>query len=151
MEKQIKHLKTLLVAEQFVVTGSYALSKFGLDIEATDLDIILVKPTEEAISILKRLQSEYPAKTKPVEGVPMFIFKQDDVKVDVFVYESAVDALPIGDVLYSKINRIVAAKKSFKRFKDVVQLRKLSKMFYEPKDIQELMDAKENQKFEVNY
>ena len=70
MKKIIKHFKTLLPCEQFVVTGSYVLALNGIyDMsKVKDLDIILVNPTPESLGIISRLMDGSPAKTKPKDG-----------------------------------------------------------------------------------
>ena len=142
MEKQIKHLKTLLVAEQFVVTGSYTLELYGLDIKAKDLDIILVNPTEESLNILQRLQQDSPAKTKPKDD-KSFFFVLDEIKIDVFVKDKKRDTLCVDGIEYSKILPIVEAKHAYRRLKDIVQLRKIAKMFFEQKEVLDFLDNSE--------
>jgi hypothetical protein len=50
-EEIIRHYKSLLPCEQFVVTGGYALQRVGLKDKSDDIDIILVNPTDEAKNI----------------------------------------------------------------------------------------------------
>jgi hypothetical protein len=118
MEKIIKHFKTLLPCEQFVVTGSYALALNGLvDLaKVKDLDIILVKPTEESLGIIARLMDASPAKTSPKEGGELkAIFMHDGIKVDVFVKDKKQETLILPEYELSKVNTIVAAKKGYNR------------------------------------
>ena len=129
-----KHYKTLLPCEQFYVTGSTALAYHGL-VElnsATDLDIILVNPTEAAKELLSRLQTANPAHTKPGGKAEVnYIFKHEDVKVDIFVQAEKVDGLLSCDgIQFSSVKHIVAAKKRINRMKDFIQLRNLSRLFF---------------------
>lgn len=127
MKNVIKQLKTLLPCEQFVVTGSYALSKFGLSTKVGDLDLILVNPTEEAINIMKRMSTEFPAKTKFLYESKGYIFMMYDVKVDAFVQNKCViTEVMVDGVLFATVDHIVKAKKSINRMKDWLQLRKLA-------------------------
>jgi hypothetical protein len=143
----IKHFKTLLQCEQFVVTGSYALQKMGLVSEKTgtvgDLDIILVNPTEEAVNILSRLAEESPAETQfnyPKKGI---ILKFNGTKID-FFFETQVIAtdLMVDGVFISPANRIVEAKKSYNRDKDWHQLRKMSRIFFKQEEFETYLNSK---------
>ena len=60
-----KHLQLFLPAEEFIITGSAALYKYGLLKSVNDLDIILIKPKDETLEALDRLMKASPAKTKP--------------------------------------------------------------------------------------
>lgn len=141
MKNVIKQLKTLLPCEQFVVTGSYALSKFGLSTKVGDLDIILVNPTEEALNILKRMTTEFPAKTKFGSEEKGYIFMMNETKVDVFIQkECEATEIMVDGVLFATVSHIVKAKKSINRMKDWVQLRKLSRLIFKPEEFNEFLD-----------
>jgi len=92
MKDVIKKLQVLLPCEKFIVTGSTALYYYGLVDKSGDLDIILCKPKEETIELLKRLQENYPAKTKPIEGYSSvsYIFMEGEVKVDIFIKQDII-------------------------------------------------------------
>jgi hypothetical protein len=131
MEKIIKHYKTLLSCEQFVVTGSYALKRMGLCSECSDIDIILVNPTDEAKSICERLMKDYPAKTKPSAGSDLLaIFMHEDTKIDIFVETAHIETLSVDGFEISKADRIISAKKEMGRMKDWLQLREISREFF---------------------
>jgi hypothetical protein len=115
MKDLILKLKTLLPAKDFIVTGSYVLSLFGLADVTNDLDIILISPEQSAVDTINRLMKEFPAKTtikQPIPDIPKekeeegelygkpllkatakkkptpecsAIFMYDNIKVDVFV------------------------------------------------------------------
>lgn len=143
MKNIIKHLQTLFTCEQFIVTGSTALLYMGLVDKSSDLDIILVNPTEETKNILERLQSEFPAKTKPGKGEVNYIFMHEKTKVDVFFSKSKVDTeLQVGGFQITRVDTIVSAKKRFSRIKDWIQLRNLSQVFFRQEDFDNLLDGK---------
>jgi len=134
----IKHLKTILPAERFVLTGSYALSKIGLTIwteTLNDLDIILYKPTDEALATAQRLMDETPAATKPKEGYVSklglkYIFKFNDIKIDIFIQEAEPKATLLvenGEIEINNTVNIFAAKKLANREKDWKQLYQIAR------------------------
>jgi hypothetical protein len=127
-----------------VVTGSTALYYMGLVDEASDLDIILVNPTDETKNILERLQKDNPAKTSPKENCEVnFIFNYDGIKVDIFFLQKKVDTmLQVNGFAISKISTIIEAKKRFSRMKDWVQLRTLSRMFFKNEEFEKYLDCK---------
>jgi len=63
LEDTISDLKLILPAQDFILTGSFVLAKYGLRPWDTvaDLDIILVKPEITTIEMLNRLMKERPA------------------------------------------------------------------------------------------
>lgn len=139
MEKQIKHLKTIIKAEKFVVTGSYALKLLGFNSmnSSSDLDLIVVKPTEETLELLARLQKEYPAKTKPTETSSVnYIFMLEGVKVDVFAHkvEFKENTLKLPEYEITNLKHIVASKKRYGRMKDYLQLRNLAREIFKDED-----------------
>lgn len=126
----VKHYKTLLPCEQFLLTGSSALLHYGLVKEGQpgDIDIILINPTDAAREILNRLQEANPANTKPSSDTVAYIFKHENVKVDVFFETVKVQRpLTFDGIELNPINRIVAAKKKANRPKDWLQLRKMAR------------------------
>lgn len=135
----IKHLKVILPADQFLVTGSTALAYLGLIPEESsgDLDIILYNPTEQALETAKALQKGSPAKTSPTiypvksnELGLTGIFELDGVKVDIFcVPTKNMKTLSVesGAFEITSADFIVAAKKSMGRLKDWVQLNFIAK------------------------
>lgn len=148
MKKIIKHFKTLLPCEQFVVTGSYVLALNGIyDMSRVkDLDIILVNPTPESLGIISRLMDGSPAKTKPKDGSELkAILMHDGIKVDFFVKDKKQATLQLPDFEIAKVDSIVSAKKSYKRIKDELQLRKMSKLFFDHSDFIKFLDTVEIQ------
>jgi hypothetical protein len=120
-EEIIKHYKTIFDCEQFVVTGSYALQRYGLLDKSDDLDIIVVNPKKETIECIQRLVKENPAETSGSGSI--FIFKHKDTKIDVFVLNQKIDSIKLEEGFeLSTIKRIVDEKKKMNRSKDWIQL-----------------------------
>lgn len=80
MKNSIDQLKTILVAGDFILTGSYVLAQYGLKNikDVADLDIILVKPEISTLELLNKLMKEFPcpstAKINPLvlpEDIPI--------------------------------------------------------------------------------
>jgi hypothetical protein len=127
MENIIKHFKALVLCEQFIVTGSFALHMYGLTDQPKDLDIILVNPQPESIDALKRLMEANHCKTKPIEGSDLIaIIKHNDVKIDFFKSTKRQNTLQTTSFEMAKVSDIVAAKKRIGRLKDWEQLRRIS-------------------------
>jgi hypothetical protein len=82
MKEVLLKLKTILSAQDFIVTGSFVLSEFGLidKKKVSDLDIILVKPEKSTIETINRFMTDFPAKTKPkiTESLPKLEVDDDD-------------------------------------------------------------------------
>ncbi|MDR1348297.1 MAG: hypothetical protein LBJ63_07750 [Prevotellaceae bacterium] len=137
-EEIIKHYRTMLPCEQFVVTGTYALVQMGLADKSDDIDIILVNPTEEAKNTLERLMKDSPAETKPSPaGELLAIFMHENVKIDVFLEKSKVSTLTtVDDIQISSAKRIFEAKKKMSRFKDWVQLRKIAMSIFKQSEFE---------------
>lgn len=136
MKTAIKHFQTLFMCEQFVVTGSTALHYMGLVDNPSDLDIILVNPTEETKELCQRLQDNSPAKTKPGgNGEVNYIFEYGNMKVDIFILKKKVETeLLVDGFSITKLPTIIAAKKRFSRIKDWLQLRNLSRLFFKEEE-----------------
>ena len=132
----LKELKTLLPAEKFIVTGSFAFFTYGITPGSVvkDLDIILVNPTESAKEVITNMQKDFPAKTSASGGSDLIgIFMKGSYKVDVFS-RCAEPCLEINGLLYATIPHIIAAKKEHNRLKDWMQLRTISRMFCKAED-----------------
>lgn len=140
----IKHYKTLLLCEQFLLTGSQALFCYGLveEEKVGDLDILLINPTGEALNILSRLQESSPARTKPSDGGEVsYIFQHGDVKVDIFISKEKIqNVLQFEGIDLNPIKNIVNAKKKANRAKDWFQLRKLSRIFFKPEQFTDYLN-----------
>jgi hypothetical protein len=63
LEETISNLKTMLPAQDFILTGSFVLAKYGLRSwdSVQDLDIILVKPEVSTIEMINRYMTDFPA------------------------------------------------------------------------------------------
>lgn len=128
-----KRYEVILKCDQLLVTGSTALRHYGLtDKIESDLDLVLVNPTEEALSVLKSMQEAYPARSKPYEGGSVaFIFKHKDVKIDIFIrQEKLPNPFELGGVKLDSIKNIVKAKQGMGRLKDYAQLRMIARSFF---------------------
>ena len=142
MENTIAKLKTMFTCEDFVVTGSYALHLMGLNDKPNDIDIILIKPTQETLNLVERFQKEHPAKTTAKEGTSLKgIFMFDGIKVDVFVSEKNIPALQLEKFKITPVNHIVKAKKEMGRLKDFLQLRKIAKSIFSENEFQSALDS----------
>jgi len=134
MKKLLKlasHFKTVLPAEDFILTGSVALNMMGFKSNPKDLDLILFKPTSGTLEVLKDLVKKYPPKTKgsyPNNG-HVYRFTHDDVEIDVFITSGKIESeLYTGDkIKIYPLDKIVQAKILMNRPKDYIQLLKMSK------------------------
>ena len=155
MEALILKLKTLLPAEKFIVTGSYALFKYGLTPQANvkDLDIILSKPEPTAVNNMVNLSNDFPAKTKPQKKSSVnYIFMVDNIKVDVFTESQYTeDTLSINGVFYSSVAHIISAKKTYGRMKDWLQLRDMARMFFKEEEFQSFLNNSWQQSLNNSY
>ena len=134
--KQIKEtinlLQKVLIADEFIVTGSFALFRYGLypTKAIQDLDILLVNPTEGTMCLIKGLMKDEPAKTSTKgKGELKAIFMFNGVKVDVFSVKLEPFVIMDG-VKYATITHIINAKKEVGRLKDFTALHYMSKIFY---------------------
>jgi hypothetical protein len=124
------HFKTVLQAEDFLITGTLALKLMGFNIKSVkDLDIILVKPKSSTLDVLQALEISNPPRNPstypvPIEAKQVFRFMHDGLSIDVFIKDiNFKDALQTGDgIKIAPLNHIVEAKKSMRRPKDMVQL-----------------------------
>ena len=146
MKKAISHFKKLLECEQFIVTGSYSFYLLGLINRVTDLDIILVNPTEETRKILERLKvetkSEYP-------GGNQIRVKYENMNIDFFSQASEVKCLNVNGIEIAYPKDTVKAKKQYQSLKHIIQLKGISELFFKPSDLVEavkLEQAKLNPK-----
>lgn len=123
----IKYFKALLKTERFIVTGGTVLELHGLKSTAQDLDLILVNPSEEALTVLRAMQEASPAKTKPYGGGGLTaILMHEGVKVDFWVLDSYKDttlSYPGEDFEVANVGAIIRAKKAIGRFKDFADLK----------------------------
>jgi hypothetical protein len=137
MLEQAKMLKTLLPAEDFAIGGSLAFKLMGFSVNIKDIDIILIKPTQEAINIMKRYAEEYPPKIKSnYPDSTLFRFVYNNVEVDIFTHDQ-----PLPSFIYtnngikvSSLERVVKAKRNIGRLKDYAQLYNLSSQIITEQD-----------------
>jgi len=139
MEKLLKELKTMFLADKFVVTGSVALAKYKLmPIDKIgDVDIILVNPAKESIDLANRMATDFPAKGRPSQtGSLIACFMKDGKKVELFgIFGSKEkESIIIDGIDYDTIPSIVSAKKKYNRVKDWMQLRKMGRMFFKEEE-----------------
>lgn len=128
------HFKTVLLAEDFILTGSFALNQLGFDIKAKDLDIVLVNPKGSTLEVLEELEKANPPKnlisyTLPLNIKQTFRFMYDGIGVDVFIHKNLIVSTTQTKcgLTIAPISHIVKAKKDLNRPKDMIQLINLSK------------------------
>jgi hypothetical protein len=128
------HFKLVLPAEDFILTGTFALQKLGFDVKVKDLDIILVNPKKSTLETLETLEKANPPKNLmnypvPIENKKIFRFIHDGIEVDVFIYNGILltETQTQCGLKLALFNHIVKAKKELGRPKDIIQLLKLSK------------------------
>lgn len=80
LENIISNLKTMLPAQDFILTGSFVLAKYGLRSwdSVNDLDIILVKPENNTIEMINQYMKDFPAPST-AQCNPLIIPAEDDV------------------------------------------------------------------------
>lgn len=150
MENQIKQLKATLLCEQFVVTGSYALHKFGIIEKPSDVDIVLVNPTEDTKKAVENLVRTFAHKNdKFKKGDLAGIIDREGTKIDIFYSTNKRETINIDGIEYSKVNEIIKVKKAMGRLKDIKQLRNISKTFFVEADLENFLNKPEESKSEV--
>lgn len=137
----IKYFKALLKTERFIVTGGTVLQLHGLKEKAPDLDLILVNPSEEALTVLRAMQEASPAKTKPFGGGGLAaILMHEGVKVDFWIQndfkETTLNYLG-EDFEIANVGAIIRAKKSIGRFKDFADLKIIAARIHSEKAFNE--------------
>jgi sucrose-6-phosphate hydrolase SacC (GH32 family) len=145
MDKIIQHFKTLLPCEQFVVTGSYSFLIMGLTKKASDIDIVIVNATPEAISILDRLQDSDESKHLKNEyfgqSKKAYRIMHNSVKVDIFLDSVKVECFELSNgILVSTIPATIRAKKSYSRLKDWLQLRTYAELFFKQSEFEAFLN-----------
>jgi hypothetical protein len=137
----IKHYQTIFSCDQFIITGSTALKMHGLVDSSSDIDIILVNPTEECKKIIEKLEEKSNKQNTYKESVA-YIFKHEDVKIDIFIETVKVDCCSYEGVFINPIKKIVEAKKKIARTKDFAQLRKIASSILTEKELMDYLDSK---------
>lgn len=123
------HFKTVLPADDFVLTGSFALNLIGFSINFKDLDIILVNPKESTIDVLKDLQSKNPPKNLiDYPGREVYRFVYDGVDIDVFITKQTINTslFTESNIKLYTVGNIVLEKLKLSRPKDYIQLKRLA-------------------------
>lgn len=142
--KIIKHFATIIECKELIVTGSHVLHLMGMSDDAPgDLDILLVEPTNSAVAMLKRLESEGPFKQiESYEGTELLVrIEYDGIKVDFFsVKHKDIKYIQTKDCCIATVGQIVKAKKKYGRLKDWVQLRNMAKFFSKESDFMKYID-----------
>jgi hypothetical protein len=142
-EAEIKQLMLVMPAKHFVVVGSHCFNKYGLMDPGSikDIDIILVGPTEEAESFLKRAEEADPIDLPKYPGQPqMYAFYWNGRRVNVFI-NSGEHFLEIDEIKWGMILNTVKAKKSYGRPKDWAHLYRLARLFYKEEEYQKYVDG----------
>lgn len=121
IEKTLKDLKALFNASDMVITGSTALFLLGLlPDEGKDIDIFIVRPTEDCLCMLKKLnvQKEYPD-----DGQARYSFTLFGKKIDFFIVDAPCDYIQLyNDIKVATPMSIVRTKKKYGRLKDIRML-----------------------------
>lgn len=128
------HLKTVLPSEDFILTGTFALSQLGFSVKVKDLDIILVNPTKPTLEVLENLEKANPPKNlidypTPLETKSTFRFIYDEINVDVFIRIEPIttEIRTNCGLRVASLKHIVKAKRELNRPKDIIQLLSLSR------------------------
>lgn len=137
----IKHYQTIFSCDQFILTGSTALKFHGLVDSASDIDIILVNPTEECKKIIEKLE-EKSNKKNTYKASVAYIFEHEGVKIDIFIENKKTDCCSYEGVFINPIKKIVEAKKKIARTKDFAQLRKIASSILTEKELMSHLDSK---------
>ena len=141
VNKAIDHFKKLLPCEQFIITGSYAWKLLGLTKKVKDLDIILVKPNEDAIKNLEMLREPENPDYPPNKN--QYFVKYNDMHIDFYVKSSKIDTIDLANGLsISIIKGTILANKHYGRIKDTMQLKAIADIFCSN---EELMNMIENE------
>lgn len=137
----IKHYQTIFSCDQFILTGSTALKMYGLVDSASDIDIILVNPTEECKKIIEKLE-EKSNKQNTYKASVAYIFEHEGVKIDIFIETTKTDCCSYEGIFINPIKKIVEAKKKIARTKDFAQLRKIASSILTEKELMSYLDSK---------
>ena len=149
-----KSLKTILGdVHQFVLTGSTIAELQGLTDKSGDIDIVLIGVPSSTIDLLDRHVKHYPVHSDKVNitlrSKQMFVFKYQGFKVDVFIKCEDYDGkLQYDGIIISPIMKLVEAKKSYNRLKDIMQLRDWSRKMFKQ---EEFMSDLEKVVFNTGY
>jgi hypothetical protein len=137
----IKHYQTIFSCDQFILTGSTALKFHGLVDSASDIDIILVNPTEECKKIIEKLEGKSNKQNTYKSGVA-YVFEHEGVKIDIFIENTKTTCCSYEGVFINPVKRIVKAKKKIARTKDFAQLRKIASSILTEQELMSYLDSK---------
>lgn len=138
----IKHYQTIFSCDQFILTGSIALKFHGLDIDsASDIDIILVNPTEECKKIIEKLEKK-SNRRNTYKLNDAYFFEHEGVKIDIFIKTTKMNCCSYEGVFINPIKNIVEAKKKLARTKDFAQLRKIASSIFTEKELIAYLDSR---------
>lgn len=153
-EETIKHFKTIIKCDRFIITGSYALTKYGLTSGSKDLDIILVNPSVESCEMLQKLVDSKPCQfDRQYEHEFMYSVSYQGIKIDFFVFkynglntiqeagakQYTERTLTFDGCEYAIIPDIVKAKKSYGKLKHILQLQMMASQFYVESDLRNFL------------
>ena len=125
--EDLKQLRTIFTAKQFVVGGSLALKWIGFETCPKDVDIFLTGATEDTVKKLKEFEESFPVTNKSsYKKDNHYQFMYNGVKYDFFVINFDFDEkLTYNGFIINKVDRIIEAKKSYQSDKHMVQLLRL--------------------------
>lgn len=157
MNKELKNIETinhfvsLVECDKFIVTGSHVLHLNGLVDKVGDLDVVLVGATEESIEMLRRLEKDgkyaiiESNKDYPNQATIIRI-EYLGLKIDFFLdtVGEAQTQIKLDKFYIATVSSIIAAKKSYGRLKDWIQLRKMAKGIHDETLFQKYLDTSVN-------
>lgn len=141
-ELALKAVVNMAKCDSIILTGSYALYKMGLTESSNDIDIVLVNPDKATKDLLLFWQNEFPAETKASKNTAVYaIFKLNGVKIDVFVVDKSNVQTIKTDSGYEieSVKSIVSAKKSYRRLKDYLQLKKIAESIFKQSELDDYL------------
>lgn len=132
-KQAIDHFKKMVECEKFIITGSYALAKFGLTHSIKDLDIVLIKPAEESLQILEKLRiTESENNHYPIDKsrIPVMF---GDLKID-FIIRSSRKYIELADgLLIAYPMDIIEAKQRYQKTHHILQIKAIADRIFTPK------------------
>jgi hypothetical protein len=145
MKEVLDELKSLIKAEQFVVTGSYALQELGLyDKKVKDLDVLIYKPDEVSLEVLERLKTKEHNDDYPDSKVH-FKCRLRDTDIDIWITDKLQSTITLSNGLsLAKPFEIAKAKVGYLRLKDVVQLKYIASNIYPDELVNKLLARQMN-------
>lgn len=133
----LNELKQEFPCEQFIITGSIALSLHGLtptQEKYDDFDIIMAgvsTSTIEKLDLLSRVHKSHKNPSK-YETTDMYRFNYKGTDVDVWLEPKRNNLLQYKGIFVSGIKEIIDAKKRFNRSKDWLQINEMAILLLTP-------------------